>query len=66
MGHAKEKSGTIAAEFVNLYPPGTPILVPGERITEELCNRIREDCEKGLNVQGVEQNEDGIWMNCIE
>ena len=58
--------GKIAAEFVNLYPPGTPILVPGERITEELCDRIREDCEKGLNVQGVEQNEDGIWMNCIE
>lgn len=58
--------GKTAAEFVNLYPPGTPILVPGERITEELCDKIREDCREGLNVQGVEQNEEGIWMNCIE
>ncbi|HBA49729.1 MAG TPA: decarboxylase [Lachnospiraceae bacterium] len=45
--------GKYAAEFVNLYPPGVPLLAPGERMTEGLYREILEDLEAGLTVQGI-------------
>ena len=32
----EELSGRVSLEFVYLYPPGIPILAPGERVTEEV------------------------------
>lgn len=49
----KKSVGRLAGEFVNLYPPGVPVLVPGEKITEELCRRIDTWLRQGLTVQGV-------------
>lgn len=48
-----EAKGRIGVEFINLYPPGIPILVPGERFTEELCGYMQDCAEKGLHVQGL-------------
>lgn len=48
-----ESVGSCVGEFVNLYPPGVPILVPGEQMTEELCFKIRDWVSNGLTVQGV-------------
>lgn len=48
-----DAKGRLSAEFINLYPPGIPILVPGERFTEELCSYIQDCLEEGLQVQGV-------------
>ena len=45
--------GRTAADFVNLYPPGIPILVPGEVISDTISVRIREYLHMGLNVQGI-------------
>ena len=45
--------GRISGEFVNLYPPGTPILAPGEEITAQICERIKACLRQGLNVQGL-------------
>lgn len=45
--------GRYAGEFINLYPPGVPLLVPGERLTEGLYQRIRDAIEQGLEVQGI-------------
>mgnify|MGYP001032806481 CR=1 FL=1 len=53
----EESEGRLAGEFVNLYPPGIPLLVPGERITGELCGRISSWVQQGLTVQGVRQAE---------
>ncbi len=47
--------GRVAGDFVNLYPPGIPLVVPGEEISADLIKAIREDLDKGLNVQGIEQ-----------
>lgn len=49
--HSKDK---IAAEFVNFYPPGIPILVPGEIISSDIIDLIRLYLESGYTVQGVE------------
>lgn len=45
--------GRYVGEFVNLYPPGIPLLVPGERMTGELCRKIVNDVEQKLTVQGI-------------
>ena len=48
-----QSQGRVAAEFVNLYPPGIPLLVPGEVITGQFINIIREYQENGYTVQGI-------------
>ena len=45
--------GRICAEFVNLYPPGVPVLVPGERISRDALTHMEEYLQAGLKVQGV-------------
>lgn len=46
--------GKICGEFVMCYPPGIPILAPGERITEEIVNYILYAKEKGCLLTGTE------------
>lgn len=48
----EESQGEISVEFVYLYPPGIPCLVPGERITGELLEKIRVWKKQGLDIQG--------------
>ncbi len=45
--------GHIAGEFINLYPPGIPIIVPGERINNDVLNKVETYLCNGMNVQGV-------------
>lgn len=49
-----DSAGRIAAEFVVLYPPGIPILAPGEWITSRNIDYITEHLKAGLPVQGLE------------
>lgn len=42
-----------AADFVNLYPPGIPVIVPGEVYREEIISQIKEWIQKKLPVQGI-------------
>lgn len=50
----EESAGRIIAEFIMVYPPGIPIFIPGEIITEENLNYITKNQEAGLPVQGPE------------
>ena len=49
-----EANGRICAEFVMCYPPGIPILAPGERITREILDYIRYAKEKNCMLLGTE------------
>lgn len=40
-----------------IYPPGIPVLLPGERITQENIEYIIEHRDAGLPVQGPEDPE---------
>lgn len=51
-----ESAGRIIAEFVMVYPPGIPIFIPGEIITEENLNYIRKNIEVGLPVHNSEDD----------
>lgn len=44
----------ICGEFVMAYPPGIPILAPGERITNEIIDYIKYAKEKGCLLTGTE------------
>ena len=47
-------TGYICGEFVMSYPPGIPILAPGERITEEIIEYITYSKAKGCFLTGTE------------
>jgi arginine decarboxylase len=53
----EEAEGRIIAEFVMVYPPGIPIFIPGEIITEENLSYIEKNLSAGLPVQGPEDEE---------
>lgn len=48
-----DSAGRISGSYVYLYPPGCPILVPGELITRELIMKVNKYMEEGLNVTGL-------------
>ena len=50
----KETKGRICSEFVMCYPPGIPVLAPGEEITDEIIDYIVYAKEKGCSMTGPE------------
>ncbi|WP_284638835.1 aminotransferase class I/II-fold pyridoxal phosphate-dependent enzyme [Paenibacillus silviterrae] len=50
----KDSADRIIAEFIYVYPPGIPILLPGEVISQDLIDYITEHIEVGLPVKGPE------------
>lgn len=49
-----ETEGRICSEFVMCYPPGIPILAPGEEITAQILEYIVYAKEKGCSMTGPE------------
>lgn len=50
----EESAGRISTESVMCYPPGIPILAPGERITDDILRYIAYAKEKGCFMTGTE------------
>lgn len=50
----REAQGRTSAEFINLYPPGVPIVVPGEKIEGGTVEAIDSYLRAGLHVQGAQ------------
>lgn len=59
-----ECEGRVAAEYIYLYPPGIPLLVPGERFNKRLVERILEYKEQGLSIQGM-MDKDGETIKVV-
>ena len=59
-----ESEGRVCSEFVMCYPPGIPILAPGERITAEILEHIQYAREKGCSMTGPE-DPDMIRINVL-
>lgn len=49
----KESAGFISMEYAYLYPPGIPLIVPGERITKETAAMLVDYQNKGFSVEGM-------------
>ncbi len=52
----KETKGRVCSEFVMCYPPGIPILAPGEEITDKIIDYILYAKEKGCSMTGPEDD----------
>ena len=50
----RESTGFVAGEFVMSYPPGIPIVAPGERITPDILEHILFAKDKGCFMTGTE------------
>ncbi len=50
-------AGRIAGEFLSLYPPGTPLAVPGEMVDEEAIRMLKRYLNAGLTVQGLDKEQ---------
>ena len=58
-----ESAGRISGEFVYLYPPGAPLVVPGEYIDGELVRDISMYREEGRSLGGMRDlSEENIWV----
>lgn len=60
----RETEGKVCSEFVMCYPPGIPILAPGERITAEILDYIEYAKAKGCNMTGPE-DPDILHLNVL-
>ena len=47
-----ESAGHVSSEFVWIYPPGIPLIVPGERISGHVVKQLENAGRAGLAVQG--------------
>ena len=50
-----EAVGQISAEYAYLYPPGIPLIVPGERISEEAIRLLLEYRSIGFEIEGLKR-----------
>ena len=58
---AKKAIGRVAAELITPYPPGIPVLAPGELITRPIVDYFQEITAAGAFVEGaVDQNLDRL------
>jgi arginine/lysine/ornithine decarboxylase len=48
-----ESEGRISAEFAYFYPPGIPVITPGERITGQVIDNVRRCKKRGFHLQGL-------------
>ena len=61
----EESAGLVCSEFVMCYPPGIPILAPGERITKEILDYIEYAKIKGCSMTGPE-DPDILHLNVLD
>ena len=47
---AERAAGRIAAEMISPYPPGVPVVAPGEVITEEVVDYLRSGVAHGFMI----------------
>lgn len=47
-------AGRVALEYTYIYPPGIPLTVPGERISEGTADQLQKYEAAGLQIEGTE------------
>lgn len=52
----EEAAGQVSASFINLYPPGIPLVVPGEIISPRLVRDLKSIIKLNLELQGLTEN----------
>lgn len=53
----EESIGQVSGEYFIPYPPGIPILIPGEVIEEEMITYVKAMIKKGMEITGLKDQE---------
>jgi arginine/lysine/ornithine decarboxylase len=53
----KASVGRICAEVITPYPPGIPVISPGEEITKEIVEYLGLELRAGVRMQGPNDTE---------
>lgn len=53
-----EAVGRISGDYIYVYPPGIPIVTPGELISREIVKELQKAMEQGLNIKGLSTSQD--------
>lgn len=61
----EESVDKICGEYIYLYPPDIPLIIPGEIITQEFINTIFEYKKRGLDIEGMEDDK-AEYINVVE
>ena len=60
-----EACGRTAAFDIAVYPPGIPVLYPGEEITEEIRDYLLCELDGGSHIHGITQAEEGPLVRVV-
>lgn len=52
----EQSAGRVSGEYLYLYPPGIPLITPGERITGKLTGQVRKLMADGYGLEGAEDH----------
>lgn len=58
----EECEGRIAAEFIHIYPPGIPLIVPGEYFTYGMIRRLLSYREQGFTIEGMREHDQKVCV----
>lgn len=50
--------GRVSSEYIYIYPPGIPVIAPGEAFTREIVGEIKKAVECKLNIKGIVSRSD--------
>ncbi len=53
-------AGRVAADFLCMYPPDVPLVVPGEKIPKSLPERIKRLVNEGYEITGIDGER--VWV----
>lgn len=60
--YAFKASGKVSGAFINIYPPGIPLVVPGEIMNDKLIDDVIKAVNSGLEVDGLDFDPDAdMW-----
>ena len=56
--------GHVALEYAYLYPPGCPLTVPGERVSQEVADMLQWYYEQGFDIEGLKRKREiEVWID---
>ena len=61
-----ESESKISASLVSIYPPGFPLIIPGERINDAAIHKLYHDHELGFTIIGITEIDDELYIDVIE
>ena len=61
----RKAGGRISSEIIAPYPPGIPVLCPGEKIEEDVISYLEKVSQMGLMIHGLEDEGEEKWIRVV-